>query len=57
VIAAVRNGQIEQEVYESYLKLRREAEHYSASEYEKRKQGKALAGVIKDMKKKGYKGK
>lgn len=57
VIAAVRNGQIEQEVYESYLKLRREAEHYSASEYEKRKQGKALAGVIKDMKEKGYKGK
>lgn len=56
VIAAVENGQIELEVYESYLKLRREAEHYSASEYEKRKQGKALAGVIKDMKKKGYKG-
>ncbi|MBN2778506.1 MAG: ribosome small subunit-dependent GTPase A [Bacteroidales bacterium] len=51
VIAAVRSGQIGQEVYESYLKLRREAEHYSASEYEKRKQGKALASVIKDMKK------
>jgi ribosome biogenesis GTPase len=56
VIAAVENGQIDPDVYENYLKLRREAEHYSTSEHEKRKQGKALAGIIKDMKKKGYKG-
>jgi len=56
VIAAVENGQLDYNVYENYLKLRRESEHYAASEHEKRKQGKALAGIIKDMKKKGYKG-
>ncbi len=55
VIAAVENGQLDADVYESYLKLRREAQHYSASEHEKRQKGKALAGVIKDMKKRGYK--
>jgi ribosome biogenesis GTPase / thiamine phosphate phosphatase len=56
VIAAVENGQLDYNVYENYLKLRRESEHYAASEHEKRKQGKTLAGIIKDMKKKGYKG-
>ncbi len=55
VITAVENGEIDVDVYESYLKLRREAEHYSASVHEKRKQGKDLAKVIKDMKKRGYK--
>ncbi len=55
VIVAVENGDIEEDVYESYLKLRRESQHYSASVHEKRKQGKGLAKVIKNMKKRGYK--
>ncbi len=55
VIEAVENGEINSDVYESYLKLRREAQHYSTMEHEKRKQGKDLAKVIKNMKKSGYK--
>ena len=37
VLEAVHNGTLDHKVYESYLKLRREAWHFSASEHEKRK--------------------
>jgi ribosome biogenesis GTPase len=56
VISAVEKGEIDKAVYHNYLKLRREAQHYTASVHEKRKEGKAFARVVKDMKKSGYKG-
>lgn len=37
VLEAVNKGLLDKEVYNSYLKLRREISHYSASEHEKRK--------------------
>jgi ribosome biogenesis GTPase len=54
VIEAVENGKLEREVYESYLKLRREVWHFSASEHEKRKRDKSFSKITKEIKK--YKG-
>lgn len=50
VIEAVENGEIDRGVYESYLKLRREAWHYSASIHEKRKKEKSLSKLIEEVK-------
>ncbi len=46
VIEAVNNGLVEEQVYQSYLKLRREAWHFSASEHEKRKKMKSFSKLI-----------
>ncbi|MGQ1891585.1 ribosome small subunit-dependent GTPase A [Thermophagus sp. OGC60D27] len=51
VLEAVNNGKLDQEVYDSYLKLRREARHFSTSEHEKRKKGKSLSKLVKEVKK------
>jgi ribosome biogenesis GTPase len=51
VIEAVASGELDRGVYESYLKLRKEAWHYTASVHEKRKQGKDFARVVKEVKK------
>jgi len=51
VIEAVEAGKFDRGVYESYLKLRKEAWHYTASVHEKRKQGKDFARVVKKVKK------
>lgn len=50
VIEAVENGEIDRGVYESYLKLRREAWHYSASVHEKRKKEKSFSKLIEEVK-------
>lgn len=50
VIAAVEAGEIDRGVYESYLKLRREAWHYTASVHEKRKKEKSLSKLIDEVK-------
>lgn len=47
VIEAVANGTLEQGVYESYLKLRREARYFSTSEHERKGQEKTLSKVLK----------
>ncbi|MDR1056702.1 MAG: ribosome small subunit-dependent GTPase A [Prevotellaceae bacterium] len=47
VIEAVENGEIGSGVYESYLKLRREAWRYTATVQEKRKQEKSLSKALK----------
>lgn len=47
VIGAVANGTLEQGVYESYLKLRREARYFSTSEHERKGQEKTLSKVLK----------
>lgn len=55
VIEAVNNGLIDEGVYQSFLKLRREAWHFSASEDEKRKKEKSFARLTKEVKRrKGY---
>jgi ribosome biogenesis GTPase len=50
VIEAVENGEIDRGVYESYLKLRREAWHYSTSVHEKRKCEKTFSKMVKSYK-------
>lgn len=51
VLEAVNNGTLDREVYESYLKLRREVWHFSASEHEKRKKDKSFSKLIDEVKK------
>ncbi len=51
VIEAVENGRLERSVYESYLKLRRETWHFTASEHEKRMRDKSFSGMVEEVKK------
>jgi len=51
VIEAVERGEIDQGVYENYLKLQKEAWHFTASVHEKRKRGKSFARMVKEVKK------
>lgn len=50
VINAVENGELDRGVYENYLKLRKEAWHYSTSVHEKRKREKSFAKMVKEVK-------
>ncbi len=50
VIKAVNAGLLDRGVYESYLKLRREVWHFSASEHEKRKKDKSFAKLVGEVK-------
>ncbi len=51
VLEAVDSGTLDRKVYESYLKLRREAWHFSTSEHEKRKKEKSFSKLIDEVKK------
>ena len=51
VLEAIHNGTLDHKVYESYLKLRREAWHFSASEHEKRKKEKSFTKLVEEVKK------
>jgi len=51
VLEAVNKGLLERDVYESYLKLRREAWHFSTSEHEKRKRDKSFSKLVDEVKK------
>lgn len=51
VLEAVNSGALDGKVYRSYLKLRREAWHFSASEHEKRKRGKSFSKLVDAVKK------
>lgn len=51
VIEAVEKGEIDGGVYESFLKLRREAWHYTASVHEKRKYERSFSKLIDEEKK------
>lgn len=55
VIEAVEQGQLDRGVYENYLKLRREARHFTTSVHEKRRQGKTFAKMVKEVKKQSSK--
>lgn len=50
VLEAVNNGMLDVKVYESYLKLKREAWHFSTSEHEKRKKEKSFSKLIDEVK-------
>ena len=51
VLMAIEEGEISQERYESYLKLKKETEYHDLSYVEKRKKGKDLSRLIKTFKK------
>ena len=49
VLDAVSRGILDRQVYESYLKLRRETWHFSASEHEKRKKEKSFTKLVDEV--------
>lgn len=51
VLEAVSSGVLDRKVYESYLKLRREAWHFSTFEHEKRKRDKSFSKLVDEVKK------
>lgn len=51
VLAAIADGELSEERYAGYLKLRKESEHYEMSYLEKRKKDKAFGRFIKTAKK------
>lgn len=51
VLEAINNNTLDRKVYESYLKLRKEAWHFSTSEHEKRKRGKSFSKILEEVKK------
>lgn len=55
VIKAVEDGNIDRGYYENYLKLRREAQHYTTAEHEKRKIEKSFSKMVKGVKKSPFK--
>jgi ribosome biogenesis GTPase / thiamine phosphate phosphatase len=52
VLTAVTNGELSEERYSSYLKLRKESEYYEMSYVDKRKKDRAFGRFIKSAKKK-----
>ena len=55
VLEAISNGTLDQKVYDSYMKLQREAWHFSTSEHEKRKRDKYFSKLVDEVKRqKGY---
>jgi ribosome biogenesis GTPase len=51
IIAAVKNGEIEESRYKNYLKLKKESEFYGMSYHEKRQKDKSFGKMIKNYKK------
>ena len=51
ILAAITNGELSQERYDSYLKLKKESEHYEMSYLDKRKKDKAFGRFVKTVKK------
>ncbi len=51
VLEAVSSGILNHKVYESYLKLRRETQHFSTSEHEKRKRERSFSKLVDEVKK------
>jgi ribosome biogenesis GTPase len=51
VLTAITNGELSEERYASYLKLRKESEHYGMSYLDKRKKDRAFGRFIKTAKK------
>ena len=50
ILEAVNKGTLDRKIYESYIKLRKEAWHFSASEHEKRKREKSFSKILEEVK-------
>ncbi|TRX70405.1 ribosome small subunit-dependent GTPase A [Carboxylicivirga sp. M1479] len=50
VLEALENDQLDEALYNSYIKLRSEAEHYAASTQDKKRKGKDLSKLVRNMK-------
>ncbi len=50
VLKAIEEGRLAPDLYDSYIKLKNESEHYSASVQDKKRKGKDLARLVKNMK-------
>ncbi len=51
VLEALETGALSRRQYDSYMKLQREEEHFTSSEYEKRQKGKAFSKMVEEVKK------
>ncbi len=51
VLRAVKKGDLSEDRYQSYLKLKKETEHYDLSDFEKRQKQKAFGRFVKSAKK------
>lgn len=50
VIEAIENGSLSQSEYDNYLRLQKEQEHYSNTKLDKKRKGKELSRMIKEVK-------
>jgi ribosome biogenesis GTPase len=50
VLKAIDEGHLSPELYDSYIKLRSESEHYTATVQEKKQKGKDLSKLVRNMK-------
>ncbi|MCG8581519.1 MAG: ribosome small subunit-dependent GTPase A [Bacteroidales bacterium] len=50
VIKAIEEGRLSPDLYDSYIKLKSESEHYSATVQEKKQKGKDLSKLVRNMK-------
>ena len=57
VLAAVENGELSEETYQNYLKLKREQQHFSSTIHEKRQKGKEFGKMVKAVMKEHKKNK
>ena len=48
VIAALENGELAEAVYENYLKLKREQEHFASTIHDKKREGKIFGKIVKE---------
>lgn len=51
VLEAVKNGNLDQKIYQSYLKLEREIDHFSTSSHQKRKKERSQSKLLNEYKK------
>lgn len=51
VLDALEQGQLPEESYENYIRMRKESQHYQLSKAEKNRKGKALSKILKGHKK------
>lgn len=57
VLAAVENGELSEETYQNYLKLKREQQHFTSTIHEKRQKGKEFGKMVKAVMKEHKKNK
>lgn len=54
ILAALDNGELNEETYENFMKLEREQAHFSATVHERRKKEKAFGKMVKQVVKRKY---